>query len=108
VFEEVLRVAHWLVVIPFYFFSAILTFFVLTVVSRLLRLQIGANALAISAVIVAVAVVALPLTLDWVDLEHLNGRRLLALGAATFVLAALDTLLQPRLPLPVDRDLSDF
>ena len=99
--------AHWLIVIPFYFFSAILTFLVLAVGSRVLRVQTGANALAITAVIVAVAIVAAPLLLNWVDLEHLGGRRLLALGAATFVLAALDTLLQPRLPLPADRDLSD-
>jgi uncharacterized membrane protein YadS len=101
-------VARWLVVIPFYFFSAILTFLLLTVASRVLRLRVGANGLAITAVIVAVALVALPLALGWVDLEHLGGRRLLALGIATFVVAALDTLLQPRLPLPADRDLADF
>lgn len=100
--------AHWLVVIPFYFFSAILTFLVLALVSRVVRVKVGANGLGITAVVLAVAVVAVPLALDWIDLEHLNGRRLLALGAATFVLAALDTLLQPYLPLPADRELSDF
>ncbi len=99
---------HWLVVIPFYFFAAILTFLVLALASRIVRLKVGANALAIAAVVLAVAVVAVPLAADWIDLAHLTGRRLLALGAATFVLAALDTLLQPVLPLPVDRDLSEF
>jgi hypothetical protein len=101
-------VLHWLVVVPFYFFSAILTFLVLSLLCRIVRLQIGANALAITAVILAVGVVAVPLALDWIDLPHLNGRRLLALGVATFVLAALDTLLQPLLPVPADRDLSEF
>ena len=99
--------AHWLVVIPFYFFSAIFTFLLLAVASRVVRLQVGANALAITAVIVAVALVAVPLVVGWIDLEHLNGRRLLVLGVATFVMAALDTLLQPHLPLPADRDLSE-
>jgi hypothetical protein len=101
-------VLHWLVVVPFYFFAAILTFLVLSLLSRIVRLQVGANSLAIVSVILAVGVVAVPLALDWIDLPHLNGRRLLALGVATFVLAALDTLLQPLLPLPADRDLSEF
>jgi hypothetical protein len=101
-------VLHWLVVVPFYFFSAILTFLLLSLASRIVRLRVGANSLAIASVILAVAVVALPLALDWIDLPHLNGRRLLALGAATFVLAALDTLLQPLLPVPADRDLAEF
>jgi hypothetical protein len=101
-------VVHWLVVVPFYFFSAILMFLVLALVSRLVRLQIGANALAITAVVLALAVVATPLAAHWIGLAQLTARPLLALTAATFLLAALDTLLQPLLPLPVDRELSDF
>ena len=99
---------HWMVVIPFYFFAAIGTFLVLALAARILRLAVGANALAIAAVVLGVAVVAVPLAADWIDLAHLGGRRLLALAAATFVLAALNTLLQSRLPLPADRDLSEF
>ncbi len=99
--------AHWLVVIPFYFFSAIGTFLLLAIGSRIVRLQVGANALAIAAVIIAVALVAATLATGWTDLEHLAGRRLLGLGVATFVLAAIDTLLQTWLPLPADRDLAE-
>lgn len=99
---------HWLVVIPFYFFAAILTCLALTLASRVLRLKVGANGLAITAVLLAVGVVAVPLAADWIDVAHLTGRRLLVLGAATFVLAALDTLLQRLLPLPADRDLSEL
>ncbi len=98
---------HWLVVIPFYFVSAIGTFLLLALVSRFVRLQVGANALAIASVIIALALVAVPLATGWTDLEHLGGRRLLELGVATFVLAAIDTLLQGWLPLPADRDLAE-
>jgi len=99
---------HWLVVVPFYFFSAILTFLVLALVCRLARLPVGANALAIAAVVLAVAVVAVPLANHWVTLAQLTARPLLGLTAGSFLLAALDTLLQPLLPLPVDRELADF
>ena len=99
---------HALVVIPFYFFAALATFLTLAVVTRVLRLKVGANALAMTAVLLGVAVVAVPLSLDWIDLRHLSGRPLLVLGAATFVLAALDTLLQSLLPMPIDRELSEF
>jgi hypothetical protein len=99
---------HWMVVIPFYFFGAIATFLVLALASRVLRLPVGANGLAITAVVLGVAVVAVPLAADWIDLAHLGGRRLLILAAATFVLAALNTLLQSWLPLPADQDLAEF
>jgi len=101
-------VLHALIVVPFYFFSAILTFLVLALACRFARAKIGANSLAIVAVVLAVAVVAVPLALDWIDLAHMNGRRLLALAVATVVLAAVDTLLQPLLPLPADRDLAEL
>jgi hypothetical protein len=52
-------------------------------------------------------VVAIPLATGWTDLEHLGGRRLLDLGVATFLLAAIDTALQTWLPLPADRDLAE-
>ena len=99
---------HWLVVVPFYFFGALATFLVLALASRVLRLRVGANGLAITAVILGVGVVAIPLAADWIDLAHLGGRRLLVLGASTFVLAALDTALQSVLPLPADHDLDDL
>ena len=99
---------HWLVVIPFYFFSALAVFLLLALVSRILRLKVGANTIATTAVCLAVLVVAVPLMADWTDLEHLSGLRLLMLGAATLVLAGLDTLLQSLLPSPIDAELSRF
>jgi hypothetical protein len=101
-------VAHYLLVIPFYFFTALATFLVLALVSRVLRLKVGANALATTAVILGIGAVAVPLALDWIDLAHLSGRQLLVIGGITFVLAALDTLLEPLLPVPFDQELSHF
>jgi len=99
---------HALVVVPFYFFGALATFFVLTLISRVLRVKVGANTIATTAVVLGVFAVGIPLMLDWIDLAHLGGRRMLILGCTTFVLAALDTLLQGVLPLPVDGELSRF
>jgi uncharacterized membrane protein YadS len=96
---------HVFILIPFYFFSAIGLFLILTLLARVLRLQVTANALAISAVVLGLSVVAVPLLTDVLDLAHYGGRYLLLLGAITFALAALDTLLEPLLPLPLDREL---
>jgi hypothetical protein len=97
---------HYLLVIPLYFFTALATFLVLALVSRILRLKVGANTLATTAVILGIAAVVVPLALDWIDLAHLSGRQLLVIGGLTFVLAALDTLLEPLLPVRFDRELS--
>lgn len=100
--------AHYLLVIPLYFFTALATFLVLALVSRVLRLKVGANTLATAAVILGLGAVALPLALDWIDLHHLRGRQLLIIGGITFALAALDTLLEPLLSAPFDQELSHF
>jgi hypothetical protein len=97
-----------LVVIPFYFFTALAVFLLLTLVSRMLRLKVGANTLGTGAVLLAVLSLAVPLSFDLIDVSDLSGRRLLLLGAASLVLAGLDTLLQSLLPLPVDAELSRF
>ena len=99
---------HWLVVIPFYFFGALTAFLLLSLASRMVRLRLGVNAVATASVVLAIIALALPLAFDWIGVEDLSGRRLLALGAASFVLAALDTVLRPLLPLPADRDLAEL
>jgi hypothetical protein len=97
-----------LLLIPFYFFGALATFLALALITRILRLKIGANPLATAAVVGSIGILAVIFALDWVDLAHLTGRHLLVLGAATFVLAALDTLLAALLPSPVDSELAHF
>lgn len=98
---------HWLLVIPFYVFIAIAVFLTLSIVCRVFRLKLAAHTLAVTAVILGVGVVFLSFFEHIVDLPDLGGRHLLVLAALTFVLAALDTLLEPLLPLPLDKELAE-
>lgn len=98
---------HWFLLVPFYVFIAIGVFLLISVLCRVLRLKLGANALAVTAVVVGVVIVLLPL-FEGIQLSDYTGRRLLAVGVVTFALAAIDTLLEPWLPLPLDADLADL
>ena len=98
---------HWFLLVPFYVFVAIGVFLLLSILCRVLRLKLSANALAVTAVIVGVVIVLLPL-FEGIQLSDYTGRRLLIIGVVTFVLATVDTLLEPLLPLPLDADLADL
>jgi len=98
---------HWFLLVPFYVFIAIGVFLLLSILCRVLRLKLSANALAVSAVVVGVVVVLLPL-FEGIQLSDYTGRKLLMVGALTFVLATIDTLLEPLLPLPLDAELADL
>lgn len=98
----------WLVLFPFYFFSALTVFLALTLLARLARLKIGANQIATTAVILALGVVVVPLALDHFDVHDYSGRRMMVLAGVSLVLALIDTILQAYLPLPLDRDLAEF
>jgi hypothetical protein len=98
---------HYLLLVPFYVFTAIGVFLLLSILCRLLRLKLSANTLAVTAVIVGVVIVLLPL-FEGIQLSDYTGRRLLMVGVATFVLATIDTLLEPFLPLPLDAELADL
>lgn len=96
---------HWLIVIPFYFFGALSLLLLLMVLARVLRLKVKVNALVMVAVLVALVGVALPLVAGWAELEDYSGRLLLLIGVDSFILAAIDTWLESRLPLPLDQEL---
>ena len=98
---------HWFLLVPFYVFIAIGVFLLLSILCRVLRLKLSANALAVTAVIVGVVIVLLPL-FEGIQLSDYTGRRLLMIGVVTFVLATIDTLLEPLLPLPLDAELADL
>ncbi|MFN8641801.1 MAG: hypothetical protein U0802_09145 [Candidatus Binatia bacterium] len=98
---------HWLLLVPFYVFIAIGVFLSLSILCRVLRLKLSANALAVTAVIVGVFVVLLPLH-EGVQLADYTGRRLLLVLGVTFALATIDTLLESVLPLPFDAELADL
>lgn len=96
---------HWLILVPYYFFGALSLLLLLMVVARLLRLKIKVNTLVMAAVLIAVVAVALPLVAGWAEIRDYSGRILLLIGVDSFILAAVDTWLESRLPLPLDREL---
>jgi len=99
---------HWLILFPYYFFTALSFLLLSIVVSRLLRLKVGVNPLVMTSVTVSVALVAVPLMLDWANLHDYEGRMMLGIGLASFVLAGVDVVLQQWLPLQLDRELSEL
>ena len=102
--------AHWLLVIPFYFFTALATFLALALVSRILRLKVGANALATAAVIAGRRRWwPSRSSLDWIDLAHLSGRQIARARRRHLRAGRARHAARSRvLPLPVDRELSHF
>ena len=98
---------HYFLLVPFYVFIAIGVFLLLSILCRVLRLKLTANALAVTAVVVGVVIVLLPL-FEGIQLSDYTGRRLLVIGAVTFLHATIDTLLESLLPLPLDAELADL
>jgi hypothetical protein len=98
---------HWLIVVPYYFFLALLTFLILSVACRLVRASVGANSLAIVSIVVGLALTAFPLISGWISLESYTGMPLLALGVTGFVVAAIDSVLKSSHSLPLDEELED-
>ena len=98
---------RWLLLIPFYVFTAIAVFLLLSIVCRVLRIKLAAHTLAITSVVLGVAVVCLSFFEHFIELPDLTGMRLVILAAVTFLLAAVDTLLEPLLPLPLDKELAE-
>jgi hypothetical protein len=75
------------------------------VLARLLRLKVKVNPLVMIAVLVSALGVALPLITGWADITDYSGRILLLIGVDSFILAAVDTWLESRMPLPLDQEL---
>jgi len=99
---------HSLIVIPYYFVSALAALPLLILGARLLRLKVAVNTLVGTAIALAVASIAVPLAADWVDVDAFTGRPLLALVLASLVLAGVDAALMKYLPLPLDDELRDL
>jgi len=99
---------HWLIVIPFYFFAALSLFFALSITCRLVRAKLGANPLAVAAALTALLAAIVPVAVGWIPLSAYTTLRMIGLGVASFVLAAVDTVLMPGLGLPLDDELRDI
>jgi hypothetical protein len=97
---------HWLILVPYYFFGAITLLGVLVFIARVLRLKVLINALVITAILVTMASLAIPLIAGWVGISSLTGFGVALLLLASFLLAALDTLISKALPLPLDEELT--
>jgi len=100
--------SHWLLLIPYYFFAALGGLLLLMVLGRILRASISINTLVTVSIVVSLIAIVLPPILGWTRMGDYTGGRLLLLGVATFVLAALDVLLQRWLPLPLDHELEEM
>jgi hypothetical protein len=99
---------HWLIVVPYYFIGALAALPLLMVTCRLVRAKASLNALVGTAIGVTVAAIVVPLVCGWLHLSAFTGRPLLLLLIASLLLAALDTALAGRLPLPLDTELRDL
>jgi hypothetical protein len=99
---------HWLIVVPYYFVGALAALPLLMLMCRLTRVKVSINAVVGAAIGVTVVAIIVPLTCGWLDLSAFTGRPLLVLIVASLLLAALDTALAERLPLPLDTELRDL
>lgn len=99
---------HWLILVPYYFFAALTTLLLLSVLSRVLRVPAGANRLVMTAILLSLVAVIAPLLTGIAGIGDYEGKGFLALAVASFVLAGIDTLLAPRLSIPFDEELENL
>lgn len=98
---------HWLILFPYYFFTAVCLFLLLSLTCRVLRAGVSANPLATTAAVAAAVAAILPLAVGWTRLAQYSWQGLVALLAASAVLATVDAALSTSLKLPLDAELED-
>ncbi len=98
---------HWLILFPYYFFTALTLFLVFSIVSRVTRAGSGANSLALGAIVVSVVLTALPLITGTTYIADYSWPGLVFLLVVSLGLALIDTVLKPSLDLPLDQELED-
>lgn len=96
---------HWLILVPYYFFTAISLFLAALTTARLLRLDVRANTLAVIAVAGGLVAVASPLLLGLAGIDDYRAGPMFGLAGLSLVLAVVDALLQSALPVAADREL---
>jgi hypothetical protein len=90
---------HWMILIPYYFFGALVLASLLAVASRLWRVVVSMERLAAVATGGSIATLAILLGSGAVAIEDLTLLPLLVLGFTSFVLAGVDAMLAPSRPL---------
>ncbi len=98
---------HWLILFPYYFFTALTVYLVLVVACRIVRAQPSANPLATTAVVTGVVLTALPFVASNVSIDAYGWQGLVFLLVVSLALATVDTVLKSSLPLPLDQELED-
>ena len=96
---------HAFIVIPYYFFGALALLSAFVVITRVLRIETPIHYLVSIAIGLSLSALVIPLLLDIFDTSDLHAKPMLALGLSSFVLAAIDSLLMTKLPLPLDEEL---
>ncbi len=97
---------HWLVVIPYYFFLALAYLGLLMVGTRLLRIKASINTLVGISIAISFLDLVVLLGGGFLSIESFTFLPLLGIFAVSLVCAALDSLLERRLPLPLDEELA--
>ena len=98
---------HWLILIPYYFFTAITAYLSFALVCRLARASVSANPLAMAAMVTSIAATALPILTGWIPLASYSWQGLVVLLVLSGTLALLDAILKGGMPLPLDEELED-
>ena len=93
---------HWLILFPYYFFGAFVLTTLFAILSRVLRLPLTIERLAGAGIVASVGLLVALFAVGTVGIGDFTLLPILGLIAASFLLAALDTLLKKPLPLSAE------
>lgn len=99
---------HWLILIPYYFVGTLAALPFLMLICRLIRLKVAINVLVGTAIALSLAAIIVPAVCKWLDPRAFTGRPMLLLVLLSFLLAAVDGVLAPHLPLPLDDEIREL
>jgi cyanate permease len=98
---------HWLILFPYYFFTALSLYLLFSLICRLVRAEASANSLAMTAVVGSVIATATPILIGSVPLASYSWPGLVALLVISSALAVADAVFKGSLPLALDEELED-
>jgi membrane associated rhomboid family serine protease len=96
---------HYLILIPYYFFGALLVLATLILLCRVTRLKVAIHNLVGTAIVLSAVLLAAILATPQISIADFRALPMLVLGLASMLLALLDSLLRRALPLPLDEEL---
>ena len=90
---------HWLILIPYYYFSTMTLAILLAIVSRLLGFPVTMERLVFTSILAVVAGLTGLLVMETVQIDDFGLLRVVALLTGLFILAGLETVMLSSLPL---------